>query len=119
VLAQVGAALGRAVRELDVACRVGGQEFLLVFPDERAKDILPALDRCRRGVEACIKPAPEASVTISAGVAERTRGMRDLPDLLRAADGALFEAKAQGKNQIVVAEAMTPVSPKPARENAA
>jgi diguanylate cyclase (GGDEF)-like protein len=119
VLSQVGAALGRAVRELDVACRVGGQEFLLVFPDERSNDVLPALDRCRRGVEACVKPAPDVKVTISAGVAERTRGMRSLPDLLRAADTALFEAKAQGKNQIVVAEGGHPVSPTPARENAA
>jgi two-component system cell cycle response regulator len=119
VLQQVGAALGRAVRELDVACRVGGQEFLLVFPDERSTDILPALDRCRRGVEACIKPAPDCHVTISAGVAQRTSGMSDLPDLLRAADGALFDAKAQGKNQIVVAATPMTVSPQPAKGNAA
>ena len=120
VLQQVGAALGRAVRGLDVACRVGGQEFLLVFPDEKAQEILPALDRCRRGVEACIKPAPDVNVTISAGVAERAPGMQELTDLLRAADGALFDAKAQGKNQIVVAApGLMPMSPKPAREHAA
>ena len=120
VIQQVGAAMARSVRELDVACRVGGQEFLLIFPDERAKDILPALDRGRRGVEACIKPATDVGVTISAGVAERTFAMKSLSDLLRAADAALFEAKSAGKNQIVVASpGAMPVSPKSNRENAA
>lgn len=118
VLQQVGAALGRSVRDTDLACRVGGQEFLLIFPDEPAAAILPALERCRRGVEACIHPTPEAPVTISAGIAERRSSMTTLADLLRAADGALFSAKAAGKNQIVVASA-GPTSAKSGRENAA
>lgn len=120
VLQQVGAALARGVRDTDVACRVGGQEFLLIFPDEKAEEILPALDRCRRGVEACVKPSPDLNVTISVGVAQRTFNMKALADLMRATDGALFEAKAAGKNQIVVAApGMMPKAPAAGRENAA
>ena len=122
VLQQVGGALGRGVRDTDIACRVGGQEFLLIFPDETAAEILPALDRCRRGVEACIHPLPDLRVTISAGVAERGRGTVELSEFLRAADGALFEAKAAGKNQIVVAPtAEAPQTPgtRAGREHAA
>ncbi|HVX57783.1 MAG TPA: GGDEF domain-containing protein, partial [Candidatus Saccharimonadales bacterium] len=89
--------------------RYGGEEFLMLFEGtaaERAGEIVEAL-RARVGGLQILHAGnhPSRTVTASAGVAAFQRGRhRDLERLLKAADEALYEAKAAGRNRLGRAE---------------
>jgi diguanylate cyclase len=87
------------MRESDVFGRYGGEEFMLILTDTSAEAALGALDRIRRAVAAhdWSTIAPNLAVTFSAGVSEWRVGETVEPVLHRA-DGALYEAKAAGRN---------------------
>jgi diguanylate cyclase (GGDEF)-like protein len=123
VLAQVAAALKRVIRKGEVACRLGGEEFLIVCP--HATDAQAALggERLRREVEALAIRTPSGScrVTVSVGVASRAPEMSSPEQLLKAADEAMYVAKRTGRNRTVSAgdrsaapTAGSPVEPPPA-----
>lgn len=105
VLAQVAAALRRVIRKGEVACRLGGEEFLIVCP--HATDAQAALggERLRREVESLAIETPSGTcrVTISVGVASRVPGMSSPEQLLKAADEAMYFAKRTGRNRTVSA----------------
>jgi len=105
VLRDVGGILGRAVRSTDSACRVGGEEFLILLPNQPAADAARAAERYRRLVSAQPVPLadPKLTVTLSIGVAERHCGMANYEALLSTADGALYAAKGLGKDRSYVA----------------
>ena len=92
------------VREPDMLARWGGEEFLLGMPDTRPEAALLALERLKdrlldhRAWAAC----PQAMVTFSAGLTQALPG-QGLEQLLGRADAALYEAKRQGRNRIVLA----------------
>lgn len=86
----------------DVACRYGGEEMVIILPNTSATDALAVAHRLSDGVRG-LNISHEASrkriVTISAGVATASPGMRDAPaSLIRRADEALYAAKAQGRD---------------------
>jgi diguanylate cyclase (GGDEF)-like protein len=92
------------IRNFDRFGRFGGEEFLLVLPDTSRQAALRILDRLRAIIADLDWSAfsPGMRVTVSAGVA--TLKHDDTPDtILARADGALYEAKAQGRNRIVSA----------------
>ncbi|MBI2381581.1 MAG: GGDEF domain-containing protein [Gammaproteobacteria bacterium] len=98
---------GRNVlREQDYFGRLGGEEFgvLLVHADQA--QALEALERLRRAVEEAVLPSArgELRYTVSMGLAELSEADADVPALLRRADGALYQAKSQGRNRVVVAD---------------
>ncbi len=94
----------RELREVDLAFRFGGEEILVVLP-AGVERIATVADRIRRAVEVAAiahpgRPGPEEVVTVSAGVAA---GEGDTASFLASADGALYRAKAEGRNRITVA----------------
>lgn len=82
--------------------RYGGEEFLLVLSDCDAARIVSVADRCRAAVAR--DPATFGSssipITVSVGVASTQLVGYDEAALMRAADAALYEAKAQGRNRV-------------------
>ena len=106
VLREVSTLLRRIGRSGDVLCRLGGEEFLVVNVSATASDAARGAERLREEVERLELECPdyEGGVTVSLGVAERTQDMATIDDLIKAADGALYAAKARGRNCVVVAD---------------
>ncbi|MDX9734759.1 MAG: GGDEF domain-containing protein [Thermoanaerobaculia bacterium] len=102
LLAAVGEALRAGVRPYDVAARLGGEEFLLVLPATRRERAADVAERLRARVADLVVEGLPERVTSSAGVAEHARG-ETTEALLARADAALYEAKRQGRDQVVVA----------------
>ena len=97
-----GEILLATVRSSDLACRYGGEEFAVLFPETEARDALRVTDRVRRSVEKepFRNDRRHFFVTVSAGVAD-TEGLssEDRAELLVRADKALYFAKDTGRNR--------------------
>lgn len=107
VLQSVARVLTRWVRPEDLACRYGGEEFLVVMPTSPAELALERAESIRKDVERMTSRYEGATlppVTISAGVALLSPDGGDPRDAVRAADAALYQAKAGGRNRVVLAE---------------
>ncbi|TNE37421.1 MAG: PleD family two-component system response regulator [Alphaproteobacteria bacterium] len=109
VLKEFASRLAHNTRGVDLACRYGGEEFVVVMPDSNLDGAIPVAERLRLEVEA--KPfairngTDKIDITVSIGVAE-SRGEEDAVDaLLRRADQALYRAKQEGRNRVVTAAA--------------
>jgi len=102
VLREFAHLLERTVRDVDVASRWGGEEFLLVLPGTDAGGAVQLAQRIREYLEDRTLLTPEGvpvRVTASFGVAE-AQGESQPAELVEAADAALYEAKARGKNRV-------------------
>jgi diguanylate cyclase (GGDEF)-like protein len=113
VLRQVAAVLNRERRSGDTAYRYGGEEFLLLLPEQAPEQAVAAVERLRQAVERLAIPhagsPPFEVVTISAGITALLPGDEKGADaLLREADAALYRAKAAGRNRVAVDEALAP-----------
>ncbi len=95
-LRAVAQAMQEALRDEDVAGRFGGEEFVCVLPETDLAGALRAADRMRLAIERL--DLPEGRITASFGVALAEPGRHDTATLLRAADRALYDAKASGRN---------------------
>jgi diguanylate cyclase (GGDEF)-like protein len=109
VLVELAARVRRVVREVDLAFRQGGEEFVVLLPET---DVAGSLTAARRIGDAVRDQAfvidgsagPEAiAVTVSVGVAVFPRHARAGADILEAADQALYAAKAAGRDTFVLA----------------
>jgi diguanylate cyclase (GGDEF)-like protein len=94
-------ALRATVRARDVASRYGGDEFALVLPGLDAAGALEVTHRLRQALETSSGIGEVPSFTASFGVADSSSAAT-LEAILRAADGALFRAKDQGRDRVVV-----------------
>ena len=106
LLRSLGKLLQSQVRQEDVACRYGGEEFIMILPEasldvvqkraEEIRQMVPRMQVHHRGqlIE---------SITVSLGVAIFPIHGATHEDLLKAADDALYSAKKQGRNRVVVA----------------
>ena len=108
VLTAVSALLRTHIRSTDIVCRHGGEEFALILPEatleivrRRAEDIQAAIKR----LDLDFRNVPLGRITASFGVALFPDNA-DGPDaMLRAADEALYTAKSEGRDRIVVSSA--------------
>lgn len=100
VLKGVGRAIADTVREYDIACRYGGEEFAVVVSEMSRPDMMMLAERIRETI-AVLNISDTHSrvrVTVSIGVAVLAEG--DTPEsLLRRADTALYHAKSEGRNR--------------------
>ncbi len=107
VLRAVGGVLEQGCNGDEVACRFGGEEFMLLIPKLDQKQMMKRADEVREAVSAIAVRYGERElphITISVGVA-MFPDHGDLPqDLMNAADRALYQAKTQGRNQVVLAK---------------
>lgn len=113
VLRAVGSALEQGCDRDEVACRIGGEEFMLILPDNTPDDAVTRAEKLRQAVEGISVRYGEKSlprITISVGVAHYPAHGTMPQDLMRAADDALYMAKDKGRNQVQVAKGTTPVT---------
>ena len=103
----------QVLRETDIICRWGGEEFLVLLPDtDSGADAQQTLERLREhiGQQHLCPSVPSLQVTFSAGLAVH-RSDEPLSTLLERADRALYEAKAGGRNRCVVSAQPLVTSP--------
>jgi len=105
VLREFANRISANVRGIDLACRHGGEEFVVVMPDTDSGFAFTVAERLRQSIESSpikISRAPNAlTITVSIGIASSAGG-DDVPDqMLRRADQALYRAKREGRNRVV------------------
>ena len=105
VLKEFASRIAANVRGIDLACRYGGEEFVVAMPDTDVAFAYSISERLRQSIETTpfrISRAPhELSLTISIGIA-KAEGEGDSADaLLHRADQALYRAKRSGRNRVV------------------
>lgn len=98
VLRAVGTAFTEAVRDSDVACRVGGEEFGVIVPETGAVGAIQAAERIRAAVLAA-DVGVAGQVSVSLGISVYPFHSTETRELVDAADRALYEAKHAGKNR--------------------
>lgn len=100
----VARTLSSLIRGPDALYRFGGEEFLLIVYGSPVPDTCALADRLRVGIEALAIPIGDGqhALTMSGGVASLAAAGGDWDAALAAADGALFRAKAAGRNTIAV-----------------
>ncbi len=104
VLRIIAVVLTESLREVDIAARYGGEEFSLLMPHTAKNAAVVALERIMNKIRATriTSDAGEFGFTVSMGVADMADvETRDMEELMRAADQALYEAKRRGRDQIV------------------
>ncbi|HNR76092.1 MAG TPA: PleD family two-component system response regulator [Parvularculaceae bacterium] len=96
-----------SIRGIDLACRYGGEEFLVAMPDTDKEFATVVAERLRQQIAAerimLNAGRDELAVTVSIGVSSTEDGMRDdsAQRLIKRADEALYEAKNGGRNRVI------------------
>lgn len=115
VLRNIAKALTSQARQTDGIYRYGGEEFLLVLPDQTMSGARTLVERVLTAVQDLQLPHTGSAVgvvTLSAGLSSYTSGHRvDAGLLIQEADEALYAAKAAGRNTLRVAGATTSLPP--------
>jgi diguanylate cyclase (GGDEF)-like protein len=93
--------LRESLRSEDLICRYGGEEFAIAFPACAIADAAKALDAVRAHLDAALTVAGLPRYTVSFGVTGADE-KEPLPAVLARADVALFEAKLQGRDRVVI-----------------
>jgi two-component system cell cycle response regulator len=92
-----------SLREQDIAGRIGGEEFLVILPETAIEGALQLAVRVRKNIEEYVMPFQNAEIraTISAGVCQYEKGLKDIKEFLELADQAMYEAKKSEKNKVM------------------
>jgi diguanylate cyclase (GGDEF)-like protein len=102
-LRSIAETLQRAVRSGDAVYRYGGEEFLVLLPEQSLETATLAAERLRAAVEHLAIPHPAGGVvTVSAGVAALHDASCGPDEIFELADQALYRAKAGGRNRVEV-----------------
>nr|AAD28578.1 putative response regulator CelR2 [Rhizobium leguminosarum bv. trifolii] len=107
VLREFSSRVRSTIRGADLACRYGGEEFVVVMPDTSPEIAAAVAERLRAAIESApfmLKHSGEAlNVTASFGIASRIASVLTPGQLMKQADLALYEAKNTGRNRVVAA----------------
>jgi two-component system cell cycle response regulator len=105
VLREFARRISANIRGIDLACRFGGEEFVVVMPDTDIAYAYAVADRLRKSIETTpieISRAPgKLTITISIGIAGSEGENDGAEELLHRADQALYRAKKTGRNRVV------------------
>ncbi len=105
VLQEVAYRIRKHLRAFDLAYRLGGEEFLVVVPGATTRESADIAETLRSAIEGA--PIAGLAITMSFGVAASEPGTFDFETVFEAADAALYEAKAQGRNRVARARGST------------
>jgi diguanylate cyclase (GGDEF)-like protein/PAS domain S-box-containing protein len=108
LLRELGSVLSASLRQGDISCRYGGEEFVLVFPDSSLADTQKRVEEIRKvikGLEVRHGERMLGPITVSAGVAAAPEHGYTAAELMWAADGALYAAKQSGRDRLVAYKA--------------
>jgi two-component system cell cycle response regulator len=109
VLKEFAARVRSTVRGADLACRFGGEEFVVVMPDTTAEVAAAVAERLRLAVESTpfeLRGTGQTlNITASFGISSRLSTVLASDELLKQADKALYDAKNGGRNRVVAAAA--------------
>jgi diguanylate cyclase (GGDEF)-like protein len=96
--------LASCVREEDIACRAGGEEFVIILPGTGKTALRSRADALRKTIEQARIPAGDGTLklTVSIGLASFPSYGDSGQAVLRAADVALYKAKATGRNRVIM-----------------
>jgi diguanylate cyclase (GGDEF)-like protein len=115
VLAAVGAAIRSRLRASDFAGRFGGEEFLILLPETTQDNAMIVAETIRTTIADITIPGVDRAITASLGLAGLLEHAGNATGLLRAADRALYAAKAAGRNQIIILTSQDDDRPQSAR----
>lgn len=107
VLKEFAERISNSIRGIDLACRYGGEEFLIAMPDTDLNFASVVAERLRQEIAAqkfhLNSGRDELSVTVSIGLASTENGPEDdsAQKLIKRADEALYEAKTGGRNRVI------------------
>ena len=100
VLKRVTDAVSKIIRSYDIFARWGGEEFVVLMPNTTEAEAVPAAEKIRKTVEDISHPDIE-KITISIGIAI-WEADDDVDQIFVKADKALYTAKNQGRNRVIV-----------------
>jgi diguanylate cyclase (GGDEF)-like protein/PAS domain S-box-containing protein len=105
LLRELGQLLREKLRKSDIACRYGGEEFVLILPDSSLADTRQRVEQIRGLIKELRIPLRDqlgGAIATSAGVAAAPEHGSTAAELLSAADNALYAAKQAGRDRVVV-----------------
>jgi len=105
VLKNIGDFLKSHCRGSDIACRFGGEEFILILPDASLEETKRKAEELREGVKKIkfsYNNQPLDTITISAGIASSPEHGTKADELINNADTSLYKAKGGGRDRVVV-----------------
>ena len=108
VLKQTARLLKESIRQYDVACRYGGEEFAVIMPNTRLSDAQIFCERLRKKIEnkAVRYDSKKIRSTVSIGLVQFSTDLdKSISDLIKRADDRLYAAKQQGRNRVVAVDA--------------
>jgi two-component system cell cycle response regulator len=105
VLREFAVRIRKSIRGIDLACRIGGEEFVLVMPETDMAVATIVAERLRRRIASesfgISQGAKAIDVTISIGIATLDTADDNASSILKRADQALYRAKRDGRNRVV------------------
>jgi diguanylate cyclase (GGDEF)-like protein/PAS domain S-box-containing protein len=104
LLSQLGQFLQTNIRAEDIACRYGGEEFILIMPDAQLETVQKRAEQVCEEVKKIKLQGINQEITLSLGVAMYPQHGKNMDEVIHAADQALYQAKRNGRNQVVVAK---------------
>ncbi|MCJ8318534.1 MAG: sensor domain-containing diguanylate cyclase [Colwellia sp.] len=98
--------LSESLRNVDLAGRWGGEEFIILLPDTTAEQALEIIDRIRVSIENISFSDGSSdqtfNITVSFGISDSSLAGIPLKEIISKADKALYQAKENGRNQVVI-----------------
>lgn len=110
VLQELGLFLQRNIRGGDIACRYGGEEFVLILPEAPIDDTYKRAEELRKGIKdlrVIYQNQQLPLITLSLGIASFPEHGDHSEAVIRAADDALYSAKAKGRDCVMIARLVT------------
>lgn len=107
VLIAFGKIMSSRLRETDIYGRFGGEEFFIIFPNQSCENAMNSVSdilEIFRAQSFVTQTGQAFNTTFSAGITEITSDDKDVSEVISRADSALYTAKGQGRNELVLVE---------------
>lgn len=99
-LKQIAELIIKNARAVDIACRYGGEEFIIIMPNTSKKDAVINAERLRQAIDGTVF-APSHKLNVSIGISTFPTDSLEKDGLIRKADLCLYKAKQEGKNRVI------------------